>query len=207
MHRIWLIVFALWTLGEILLLLRTRIRAAENAQPGRNWDRGTLRILWLTIFLSITAGQFARGLLGATPLLTHAPVLAWIRVGSLVLLILGAGLRLIAIRTLGRAFSVNVAVRADQRVVQHGLYAWVRHPSYTALVILFVAIGAETASVAAWIVTLVPPTLALLWRIHVEEIALPSRIQLLQDLGFECAQLPVSDDEKVSAAAGRVEEA
>ena len=157
---LWLLLFWLWTLAELLLLLRTR-------QPGR--DRGTLRLLWTTVALSITIGQFLRGFLGPSRLLAAPAVHLRIQWIALLLLLVGTLLRLLAIRTLGRAFSVHVAVRTGQQVVQHGLYAHLRHPSYTALLLILFATGLQTANFAALALTFLPPLAALLRRIHVEE--------------------------------------
>ncbi len=166
MNLAWNALFLLWTLGEIILLLRAR--TTDNVQPACSWDRGTLRLLWITLFVSITLGQLVRARLGPTPAL-HRPAIAD---AALLLLLVGVLLRGVAIATLGRAFSVNVAIRASQRIVQHGLYACVRHPSYSALLLIFLAIGLRTANFYALAVTVFPPIVALLWRIHVEEIAL-----------------------------------
>ena len=166
LHGLWLLVFTLWTGGEIGLLLRTR----ENAQPGRNWDRGTLRLLWLTIVVAITIGQFLHGFAGPSSALRSPAV----PLAALALLVSGVVLRFAAIRTLGRAFTVNVAIRNHQQVVQHGLYSLVRHPSYSALVLIIFAVGVQTANFLALAITFLPPLVALLWRIHVEEFALRS---------------------------------
>ncbi|HUB53453.1 MAG TPA: isoprenylcysteine carboxylmethyltransferase family protein, partial [Terracidiphilus sp.] len=53
-----------------------------------------------------------------------------------------------------------------------GLYALVRHPSYLGLEIIFLSFGLHSRTWACFAVVLVPPTLALIYRIHVEEKAL-----------------------------------
>ncbi len=175
-HALWLAVFALWTLGEIFLLLRTR-----SSRTANNWDRGTLRLLWMTIVLSISAGQFLCARLGPAAAFASPHARADLHVAALALLLLGVALRFAAIQTLGRAFSVNVAIRSGQSIVQHGLYAHVRHPSYTALLVIFFALGLQTANPLALAVTLLPPAAALLWRIHVEERALRSGLGAAYD--------------------------
>lgn len=90
------------------------------------------------------------------------------------LLLIGCGLRLWAMRTLGRYFTREVMVSSDQRVVTSGPYRIVRHPSYTAL--LLYAIGAGVAA-GNWVglaaITLLA-LVALVNRIQVEEDALLS---------------------------------
>ena len=165
-HWLWLCVFAAWTAGEIALLVGRRIGRSEQAGGDRDQDRGTLRLLWTTVALSIAAGQWMSAAFG--------PVAGWewIPLVALALLVAGVTLRVIAVRTLGHAFSVNVAICPGQRVVRHGVYAMVRHPSYTALMGILCGVGLETGNAAALAVTLLPPVAALLRRIHVEEQAL-----------------------------------
>ena len=47
------------------------------------------------------------------------------------LMLLGEGLRIVALRTLGRFFTMRVAVLDGHRVVREGLYRFVRHPAYS----------------------------------------------------------------------------
>jgi protein-S-isoprenylcysteine O-methyltransferase Ste14 len=78
----------------------------------------------------------------------------------------------VAIFTLRRWFSMNVAIRADQRVHRTGLYRFVRHPSYLGMALGLLAIGLHSRNWACLALILVLPTLAMLYRIHVEESAL-----------------------------------
>jgi protein-S-isoprenylcysteine O-methyltransferase Ste14 len=53
-----------------------------------------------------------------------------------------------------------------------GLYRWMRHPSYTGLILIFLAAGLHTHNWISFLIITIPTTAALLYRIHVEEIAL-----------------------------------
>ena len=88
------------------------------------------------------------------------------------LLILGLAIRWTAILTLGTRFSTNVAIHAAQTLRTTGPYRWVRHPSYTGMLVIFAAIGLYERNWISLAVVLVLPTAALLYRIHVEEMAL-----------------------------------
>jgi protein-S-isoprenylcysteine O-methyltransferase Ste14 len=50
---------------------------------------------------------------------------------GLVLMLAGMALRWYAVRVLGVFFTVDVATRPGQTVVESGPYRWIRHPSYT----------------------------------------------------------------------------
>lgn len=56
-------------------------------------------------------------------------------------MLLGFALRAWAIRTLGEFFRVEVTVADDQHVVDSGPYAWVRHPSYTGMMVHYAGLG------------------------------------------------------------------
>ncbi|PWN90591.1 hypothetical protein FA10DRAFT_267041 [Acaromyces ingoldii] len=64
------------------------------------------------------------------------------RLGCLAMLA-GGSLRLYCYHTLGHFFTFELAVQVDQKVIQTGPYAYVRHPSYTG--ILLVALGVAIA--------------------------------------------------------------
>ena len=163
-NLLWKILLYGWTAGEIYLAVRTR----TSKGAGKLSDRGTLWILWLTMFSSIFAAEWSQHLV----LQSVFPGAHWPRYAAVALLLAGLIIRWTAIVSLGRAFSVNVAIRADQTLYQGGLYRLVRHPSYTGMLFIFAALALAERSWFAFILLLTAPTIALLYRIHVEEIAL-----------------------------------
>jgi protein-S-isoprenylcysteine O-methyltransferase Ste14 len=83
----------------------------------------------------------------------------------------GIAVRWYAVITLGRSFTTRVMTRPDQTVVRTGPYRFIRHPSYTGL--LMTVLGLVLCS-ANWLALACFP-LALLgfaYRIRVEEQAL-----------------------------------
>ena len=58
---------------------------------------------------------------------------------GLVLTTTSSALRVVAFRNLGRFFTYQLTILSDHKLVTHGLYSYVRHPSYTAL--LFALVG------------------------------------------------------------------
>lgn len=155
---------SVWAAGEILLIVLTQTRHGD----GKLQDRGSQIILLVVIFVSLnTDGWLHRFFPIDMPGTTSGLHLA-----ALGILIFGLGIRAVAIFTLGKAFSTNVAVRAGQRLERSGLYTLVRHPSYLGLELILLAFALHTCTWACFAVVLVPPTLAVLYRIHVEEIAL-----------------------------------
>ena len=161
---LWRILYWTWLASEILLVIVTRTRRAG----GEVRDRGSLYVLWFVIFCSIwiSAGY---GMLHPHTIFTGAH---WVKPASLLLLSTGLAIRWTSILSLGRAFSVNVAIHANQKLYRRGLFALVRHPSYTGMLMIFAALGLRLQNWISLAIVVVPPLLALLYRIHVEEQAL-----------------------------------
>jgi protein-S-isoprenylcysteine O-methyltransferase Ste14 len=162
---LWKILYWSWIVTEVLVLLVTRTRRGG----GNISDRGSLIVLWLVIFSSISLGSWAQEAAGFAAFSDSAP---WIRPVALGLLILGLSIRWSAIYTLGRSFSANVAIHAMQTLNRSGLFRYMRHPSYTGMVLIFLALGLRSRNWLALAFFVVPPVAALLYRIHVEEAAL-----------------------------------
>jgi protein-S-isoprenylcysteine O-methyltransferase Ste14 len=91
---------------------------------------------------------------------------------GLVLMSAGITIRQWAAALLGQFFTIDVRVHPGQTVVERGPYRWVRHPSYTGLIMTFVGIGLALGNWAALAVLAVVPTAGLVVRIHFEERAL-----------------------------------
>lgn len=95
------------------------------------------------------------------------------------LLVAGGALRWVAIISLGRFFTVDVAVHRDHRVITNGPYRYVRHPSYTGALLQVLGLAMGLASWVSALVLIVPIGATLAYRIFVEEQA------LRQSLGTE----------------------
>ena len=153
-----------WVASEVVIAIATRTRRGG----GEIKDRGTQLLLWIVIVASVTAATWISYVVPA-PMFDRAH---WLRRTGLLVLAAGLVIRWSAVLNLGSAFSANVAIRDTQRVRTTGLYRCVRHPSYLGLVLIFLAIGIYSRNWISLAIVLVLPTLALLYRIHVEETAL-----------------------------------
>ena len=135
---------------------------------------GSHRLLWVIILVAIFAGWECAAL-GIGPRFTaHRP--ETVAAAAIVLFVLGSGLRWWAIWHLGRFFTVDVATAVDQSVVQDGPYRFVRHPSYTGLLLQFAGWALAFNNVATWLIILVPVTAALAVRIGREEAVLRAHL-------------------------------
>ena len=162
--KIFFVLLWAWTASEILLQLGKRTRARSGAKK----DRGSLMIILPVIFVSIWCATWY----GDTRPRTMFGGAHWLVAVALALMIAGLVIRWVAIVTLWRSFSVNVAILPTQTVHKTGLYRLVRHPSYTGMLVCFLAIGLAERNWGSLAIMLIFPTAALLYRIHVEEQAL-----------------------------------
>lgn len=155
---------SVWAMGEVLIALITTTGRGQ----GKIQDRGTQIILWIVIIASFKVDQWMHRVLsvdmpGGT---------SWLPQVAFWVFAVGLGIRAAAVFRLGRAFSANVALRAGQQLERTGLYGIVRHPSYLGLELIFLGAALHTLTWACFSIVLIPPTLAVLYRIRVEEIAL-----------------------------------
>jgi protein-S-isoprenylcysteine O-methyltransferase Ste14 len=153
---------AAWALFELSL----RVRESVQSRGGTAQDRAT-RIL--------IAAAIGGAIAGATLTAKAAPSLRIpgpYRAAGLIVMWLGLAIRVWAVATLGRAFRTTVEVDPDQAVVSSGPYRWVRHPSYTGLLLILAGFGLGLGNLLPLAICVALPLPALLRRIHVEEAEL-----------------------------------
>lgn len=155
------VLFALFALGEYAM----RIRSGFNSRGSRRTERCSLLIV---------AGSVVGGLLGSLAFASGPTgaisVGRWpIFVLGLMLMAIGIAVRQWAILVLGRFFTADVRVHPRQTVVDRGPYRWVRHPSYSGMIVFFVGLGLALTNWLSLAVLAVAPTFGLIVRIRSEE--------------------------------------
>jgi protein-S-isoprenylcysteine O-methyltransferase Ste14 len=118
--------------------------------------------LGTAVAVAVVTGSRATGPKIAGPYRSLGVIVMW----------LGLAIRVWAIATLGRAFRTTVEVDSGQAVVSSGPYRWVRHPSYSGLLLIVTGCGLAAGNWLALAVCAVLPLPALLRRIQVEEAEL-----------------------------------
>jgi protein-S-isoprenylcysteine O-methyltransferase Ste14 len=155
-------------LSEVLLSLR-RLSAKVRGQKGR---LGYVLLVWLVIIGSIFAANAAQ-FLNPQRFPGNSSVYTII---TSILMLAGIGIPWWAIVTLGRFFSVGIALQEQHQIVQKGLYRWIRHPTYTGLLIIFLGIGITFNNWLSLILIVVPITTLFIYRIKIEEDALSEEL-------------------------------
>ena len=141
----------------------------EGAKSADSKDSGSIKVLlggmWIALMLGfglsfVRAGAFPRG--------AQLPVF----VIGVALMILGSTLRRWCFRTLGEYFTGDVKARADQPVIRAGPYSFVRHPSYTAGIMMFTGIGLALGSWFSFLLISIASIATYWYRVTIEERAL-----------------------------------
>ena len=153
-----------WALSEIVgsyIIPRLRQKGEVKA---RN-DRGSRVVIWVGIFVSIFLSDYFA---------THniAPIPEPFFYVGIILMLVGIVFRQWAIWILGRFFSTRVRIVSDHRIVMEGPYGFLRHPSYTGMLIILIGLGLASRTWLGTLVILAMFSLVIGYRIRVEETAL-----------------------------------
>jgi len=151
---------ALFLLGERAVRLRSR--ANRRGTPSERWS---LLVVVVAIGAALGGGLVLAQRDVATITSGRWPLFAL----GLALMVAGIAIRHWAILTLGRFFTVDVRVQPGQTVVDSGPYRWVRHPSYTGMIVFFVGLGLALTDWASLAALALLPTAGLIVRIRSEE--------------------------------------
>jgi protein-S-isoprenylcysteine O-methyltransferase Ste14 len=145
----------------------------EGVKSSDSKDDGSLRVLlggmWVALLLAYFLA-FVRSWM--FPPRAQVPLFA---VG-VSLILLGSLLRRYCFRTLGEYFTGDVRARADQPVIGTGPYTLVRHPSYTAGMMMFTGIGLALGSWISFGLLLIASIATYWYRVTIEERALVGTI-------------------------------
>jgi len=161
----------IWNVPEMIGALKQTAKASRKEASVQ--DRGSMGILiglqWGGIALNFLLG-------GLFP----AAAITWQRTAlfsaGVILILLGVALRWYAIWILGRYFTRDVAVSANQKVVQIGPYRYMRHPAYSGTFLTMLGVGLAMTNWASLVALLTCVLIGHMYRVSVEEKALSRTI-------------------------------
>jgi protein-S-isoprenylcysteine O-methyltransferase Ste14 len=150
--------------GFALSEISIRVRSARSRR-GRSVDHGSLIAVVVTLAVGALIAIWSA--VRVPTALLPFPRTSY--VVGLMIIWLGIALRQWAVWTLGPFFTVVVRVAARQTVVESGPYRWVRHPSYTGLLVTLLGLGVALGNWLSMLALVTVPVLGLVIRIRVEE--------------------------------------
>lgn len=157
----------IWNVPELTGMVRQMAKVSRKAAAIQ--DRGSLGILiglqWAGLALNFLLAW-----------LFPSAAISWQRTAlfllGIICILLGVALRWYAIWTLGHYFTRDVAVSADQQVIQRGPYRVVRHPAYSGTFLTMLGVGLAVTNWASLAALLICVFLGHLYRVSIEERAL-----------------------------------
>jgi protein-S-isoprenylcysteine O-methyltransferase Ste14 len=155
------VVVILWPISEIILAFIKKSKGSKTHDQSKK----SFLAIWVVISLSLTIVFISQG-----RALTRLPLsdLLLARIG-LFLIVLGLIVRWSAIRTMGKFFSVSLTVQEKHKIIDHGLYRYIRHPSYSGMIVSFAGLGIALGTWLSLIVLSLPISAVLIHRMVIEE--------------------------------------
>jgi len=160
-----------WAVFLVVYLPEFRLIARARPEPGQERDRSMALILiagWIGFPLAFSVANVSRFFLARGQKI-------WFVLG-LALMLLGSWLRRHCFRVLGKYFTGNVKVVNGQTVIQEGAYRWVRHPSYTGGMLMYLGTGLALTNWLSALVMVLFGGLGYAYRVRFEERALQASL-------------------------------
>ena len=163
---IFIFISLVWIISEVVL---ARVKHSKT-EDSKELDKSSLRFLWITIIICIFIGVFL-GVWRIGWRIGYIPV-KFISLIGLVLIILGLIVRWTAILTLKKYFTVDVSIQSNHKIIDKGIYKFIRHPAYAGSLLSFLGLGLAFSNWVSTLVIFIPILVAFIYRIRVEEKAL-----------------------------------
>jgi len=160
-----------WAVFLVVYLPEFRLIVRARPEPGQIPDRSMALILvagWIGFPLAFSVANVSRFILVRRQK-------TWF-VAGLALMLLGSWLRRHCFRVLGKYFTGNVKVVDGQTVIQEGAYRWVRHPSYTGGMLMYLGSGLALTNWLSALVIVLFGGLGYAYRVRFEERALQASL-------------------------------
>jgi protein-S-isoprenylcysteine O-methyltransferase Ste14 len=159
--------YTVWIAGELAILVRSLFRRGAHIR-----DRGSLVVVFGSILVGFAVGTALASSVPSAAVRTDRVASFY---AALLVMAIGIALRFYAVVALGRFFTPVVMIGSDQHVVDTGPYRWIRHPSYTGILLTIAGVLAASTNLAA-LAGILPVLAGLLYRIHIEEQALSEEL-------------------------------
>lgn len=161
-----------WVVMLIAYAPEFSVIARSRPPQGEKTDRGSMMVIMMASWFGMLGAFSVAGIRAFV--ITHGQK-TWFVTG-LVVLLCGSLLRRHCWRMLGKHFTGDVRASAEQPVVQQGAYRWVRHPSYTGGMLMYLGTGIALTNWLSVAIIALTGAAAYLYRVRVEEQALRANL-------------------------------
>ncbi len=168
------LIFIVFFISEIVIKIYADINRLKSRNKRKSSDFGSMFVAIIGLFGSLQLSLFlSNNSMSLSPIKQYLP--GFFYFFGAVFMIGGIVLRCASVLTLRRAFTVIVQTTDDQRLIKHGVYKFLRNPSYTGLLLFTIGVALSLRNIIAVILSLILCTICFGIRILVEEKALKER--------------------------------
>lgn len=160
MNFIFITVYVIWLLSETVLNRMLHSKSTDRPDV----DKNSLPIIWITIAVAMFLTTYV-AINFYFPIYDN-PDFKYLGLG---IIALGIVLRLTAVLSLGRFFTVDVTIREDHKLKTDGVYKYLRHPSYFASLLSFIGYGIAMNSWPGLLIIFISILTVFIYRIKIEE--------------------------------------
>jgi protein-S-isoprenylcysteine O-methyltransferase Ste14 len=151
-----------WMLIELIIFIK--MRSPKGTSKSKDFTVVYL-LTYISIYIGINVGISIKS---SNILGLYSDSFLFPLIGIFVI-ILGISIRLTAINSLKTAFTVNLAISENQKLIQNGLYKKIRHPAYLGGLLSIWGIGICYGNIISVVLVGLPYTVFILFRIKKEE--------------------------------------
>lgn len=155
--------------SEIFIFFYTYQKSCD--QDINKTDKGTKWLLYINFLLCIITSFYfvSQKSLLVIRKIVFPDSFTYIGIGFI---IIGIIIRLTAVLTLKRSFTLNVQTASEQHLITTGIYKFVRHPAYAGSIISLIGVALSLRNILATVLVLLFCLFCYQFRISIEEKAL-----------------------------------
>lgn len=165
LHYLVIVAGIIWFIAEFLI---GSTKYSKDNSKG-SYDKSSLLAIRLVTIISVILSIYlsVRGeKTGLGVISSGVPFLGYL---GLILMVVGLIIQWTAIIVLNRQFTVNVTIVEDHKLIDQGIYHYLRHPRYAGSLLSFLGLGLTLENWISILVAFVPMLLVRLYRIAIEE--------------------------------------
>ncbi|MFB7139381.1 methyltransferase family protein [Gottfriedia sp. NPDC056225] len=168
------LLFIFFLISEVIIKIYADINRLRSFNKRKSSDVGSIFIAIIGLFGSLQLSFFlSNDSMSSSVIRLHLP--NFIFFFGVFFMLGGVVLRCVSVLTLKRAFTVVVQTTVNQKLIKHGMYKFLRNPSYTGLLLFTIGVALSLRNLTAVILSLILFTVCFGIRIIVEEKALRTR--------------------------------